>query len=193
MKKSLQQRIDEVTSEEISIVPYNPQWPILFEREAKHLRKILPENLIKRVEHFGSTAVPGLSAKPIIDMLIEVSSLDDTKEIVVPILEAKGYDYFWRPTIGNEGPYYAWFIKRNAKGERTHHLHMVEADSGLWNRLYFVKYLKEFPNEARKYDELKRELSARFPNDRVAYTKTKTDFITALTKKALAYYRVKNS
>lgn len=190
MNSSLKQRIEELIREEISIVPYDPEWPSLFEKEATFLRDKLPKTIVKRIEHFGSTAVPGLSAKPIIDILVEVSSLDEAKKQIVPIMESEGYEYFWRPTIGNQPPYYAWFIKRNSDGKRTHHIHMVEADSELWDRLYFRDYLREFSNEAKRYDELKKSLSEKFPNDRVEYTEKKTEFIVSITKKAKEYYNV---
>src|SRR5437899_2833679 len=131
MSKSLEERIREVESEQISIVAYDPSWPEEFAREAITLREMLPSDLMKRIEHFGSTAVAGLAAKPIIDILVEVRSLEDTKEQIVPALIADGYEYFWRPTIDDRGPLYAWFIKRNSEGKRTHHIHMVEAESEL--------------------------------------------------------------
>lgn len=86
------------------MAPYDPEWPRAFEREAAHLRACLPADLIGRIEHFGSTAVPGLAAKPIVDMLVEVSSLAEVTARVVPIPEAQGYDYFWRPTAGDDTP-----------------------------------------------------------------------------------------
>ena len=96
---------------------YNPRWVKIFEQERLHLLHCLPEGLIRRIEHFGSTAVPGLSAKPIVDMLVEVRSLEETKQRIVPILEDRGYDYFWRPTLGDDTPpFYAWFIKRGKYG-----------------------------------------------------------------------------
>ena len=191
MNKSLKQRIAKVVKEKVEIVPYDKNWPTMFKKEKNYLTKILPNNIVNRIEHFGSTAIPEISAKPIIDMLVEVSSLEETKKRVVPILEAKGYDYFWRPTIGNEPPYYAWFIKRGKNGERTHHIHMVEADSELWDRLYFRDYLRKFPKEAKCYEKLKFELAKKFNNDRVEYTKRKTNFIVKLTKKAKEYYKPK--
>jgi GrpB-like predicted nucleotidyltransferase (UPF0157 family) len=182
-------RIEELVREEVAIVQYDPAWPKMFEEEAAFLRWKLPQDLVKRIEHFGSTAVPGLSAKPIIDILVEVTSLDETKKQIVPLLEAEGYEYFWRPAFGDDGPpYYAWFIKRNSKRKRTHHIHMVEADSELWDRLYFRDYLRQFPAEAKCYDELKRKLSEEYPNDRAKYTKEKSDFILTVTKKAKEYY-----
>jgi GrpB-like predicted nucleotidyltransferase (UPF0157 family) len=185
LKKSLEERIEEAIREEISIVSYDHEWPLLFEKEAEFLRRLLPASLIKGIEHFGSTAIPGLAAKPIIDMLVEVDSLEETQKQIVPVLESEGYDYFWRTDCQ---PPYAWFIKRNAEGQRTHHLHMVEADSTLWERLSFRDYLKQFPAEAKRYEELKRTLSAKHPTDRVAYTAGKAEFVAAVTEKAKHYY-----
>jgi GrpB-like predicted nucleotidyltransferase (UPF0157 family) len=189
MDDKLRRRIEKVTKEGILIVPYRSSWPKTFRDEAVFLRKKLPYDLIRRIEHFGSTAVPGLSAKPIIDILVEVASLEETKKQIVPILESEGYEYFWRPVLGDNGPpYYAWFIKRNSKGARTHHIHMVEADSELWDRLYFRDYLKEFSQIAKIYDDLKIKLSEKYPNDRVKYTEEKSKFILDITEKAKKYY-----
>jgi len=185
MKKSLEQRINAAIREKIRMVPYDPRWPQIFEAEKEFLRSKFPRPLLKRIEHFGSTAIPGLTAKPIVDMLIEVNSLSATKRHIVPVLESEGYDYFWREDCS---PAYAWFIKRNSKGIRTHHLHMVEANSKLWERLFFRDYLREFPNEAQRYEDLKRDLAEKYPNDRVAYTEGKTEFIVPLTEKARRYY-----
>jgi GrpB-like predicted nucleotidyltransferase (UPF0157 family) len=189
MDKILRKRIEELVKEEILIVPYDPKWPKMFDDESGFLLEKLPRNLVKRIEHFGSTAVPGLSAKPIIDILVEVSSLEETKKQIVPILESEGYEYFWRPVFGDDTPpYYAWFIKRNSAGKRTHHIHMVEVDSDLWERLYFRDYLRQFPVEAKHYDELKRRLSEKYPNDRVKYTEGKSEFILYVTNNAKKYY-----
>ena len=150
----------------------------------------LPPDLVNRIEHFGSTAVPGLSAKPIVDMLVEVTSLDETKQRIAPILEAQAYDYFWRPSSGEDTPpFYAWFIKRDKNGSRTHHIHMVEADFEHWDRLLFRDYLIEHPEAAAAYSELKEKLSKAHPNDRVGYTEAKTDFIRSVTARAKQYYR----
>jgi GrpB-like predicted nucleotidyltransferase (UPF0157 family) len=184
--RSLEQRIEEAVREHISITEYDPGWPALFRSEADFLRAKIPASLLGRIEHFGSTAVRGLAAKPIVDMLIEVASLDDTKAVIVPILEASGYDYFWREDVS---PPYAWFIKRNSEGERTHHLHMVERDSELWDRLFFRDYLQDFPEEAERYVVLKRELAANYPNDRIAYTEGKAEYIRSVTAKAKHFYQ----
>jgi GrpB-like predicted nucleotidyltransferase (UPF0157 family) len=185
---SEEERVQELIREEISLLPYDPEWPNAFQEEAEHLRGLLPQKLIRRIEHFGSTSVPGLSAKPVVDMLVEVSSLEETKNVVVPILRSAGYEYFWRPTIDDQPPWYAWFIKRNPRGERTHHIHMVEGDSELWERLLFRDYLRAFPAEAGNYAQLKRTLSKDFQHDRAAYTKGKTEYIQSVMKKAKEYF-----
>ena len=106
-------KLRRVLSEEVALVPYDPRWPEAFRAERDHLRSCLPPELVGRIEHAGSTAVPGLVAKPIVDMLIEVADLQATRARIAPVLEAQGYDYFWRPTHGDNGPpFYAWFIKR---------------------------------------------------------------------------------
>ncbi|MBN1932516.1 MAG: GrpB family protein [Desulfobacterales bacterium] len=186
--ETLEEKIARVVKEDVAVVPYDPRWPEMFEQERLHLLSCLPKDLIKRIEHFGSTAVPGLSAKPIVDILVEVVSLDETKQRIVPILEAQGYDYFWRPSWGNDTPpFYAWFIKRNSDGNRTHHIHMVEAHFVHWNRLLFRDYLIEHPDIAYEYGNLKMSLSGIHQNDRVAYTQAKGVFVRQVTEKAILW------
>ncbi len=182
-----EQKLARVLSETVAISPYDPIWPRLFREEADRLRALFPGAFIRRIEHFGSTAVPGLSAKPIIDLLIEVSSLYETRRVLAPILESQGYDYFWRPTAGSDTPpFYAWFIRRDPRSlVRTHHLHMVEQHfSEHWDRLLFRDYLIAHPDVAREYEQLKYRLAALHPNDRVVYTREKGVFINAVTERA---------
>ncbi|MBN2539084.1 MAG: GrpB family protein, partial [Deltaproteobacteria bacterium] len=167
--ETLEEKIARVIKEHVAVVPYNPLWPELFEKERRQLRSCLPADLIQRIEHFGSTAVPGLPAKPIIDILVEVTSLDGARRQAVPILEAQGYEYFWRPSFGDDTPpFYAWFIKRDKTGNRTHHIHMVEAHFEHWDRLLFRDYLIEHSEIAREYGKIKQKLSGEHSNDRVA-------------------------
>ena len=189
--ETLGQRIRRVTQEDVAVMPYDARWPELFRREKEHLLACLPNDLIRRIEHFGSTAVPGLAAKPVVDILVEVTDLPGTRTRIAPVLEAQGYDYFWRPTHGDDGaPFYAWFIKRDSgSGARTHHIHMVESDFGEhWARLLFRDYLIERPRVAQEYQDLKYRLAAAFPNDRVAYTKGKTEFVLRVTEQAKRFY-----
>ncbi|MFI5397185.1 MAG: GrpB family protein [Candidatus Binatia bacterium] len=183
--QTLEQRVQRVLRDEVAIGPYDPEWPRMFRQEKAHLLSCLPNELIGRIEHFGSTAVPGLAAKPIVDMLVEVTSLEETKTRIVPVLEAQGYDYFWRPTLGdNTPPFYAWFIKRDQSGRRTHHIHMVEHDCAHWDRLLFRDYLIAHPEIAHEYQELKIQLANRHANDREAYTEAKTEFVVRVTERA---------
>ncbi len=183
----LEDRIRRVTSEPVEIVDYDPEWPAAFERERRHLLACLPQGLVVRIEHFGSTAVPGLAAKPIIDVLVEVTDLAAVRERVAPLLESQGYEYFWRPTFGDVGePFYAWFIKRDsATGKRTHHIHMVEGGfTSHWDRLLFRDYLIAHPDVAAQYGALKRRLAAEASTDRVLYTEAKGEFIRRVTDTA---------
>lgn len=187
--ETLEDRIKRVLQEEVSLVSYDPAWAQMFAEEERHLRGCLPSRLVRRIEHFGSTAIPGLASKPIVDVLVEVVSLEDTKARIAPVLEAQGYDYFWRATHGEAGPpFYAWFIKRNSAGVRTHHVHMVERDFEHWDRLLFRDYLIAKPEIAREYETLKFALARDYPNDRVAYTEGKTEFVLRVTQEAKEFY-----
>jgi GrpB-like predicted nucleotidyltransferase (UPF0157 family) len=178
--------IARLIREHVEIVPYDPRWPESFEREKNHLVAVLPRDLIGRIEHFGSTAIPGTAAKPIVDMLVEVADLDAVKRRIVPMLQMQGYDYIWRPTSGDDvPPWYAWFIGRDpATGVRTHHIHMVEPGFPQWEALAFRDYLRVHPDVAAEYVALKLRLAAEFPNDREAYTRRKTDFVARVTQLA---------
>ena len=191
--ETLEEKVARVIKEEVAVVPYDPGWPGLFEEEKQHLLSCLPGNLVRRIEHFGSTAVPCLPAKPVVDILVEVTDLEETKSRIAPILEAQGYDYFWRPTRGDDvPPFYAWFIKRDGSGTRTHHIHMVEGHFEHWDRLFFRDYLVEHPEVAREYGVLKLKFSEFHRNDRIAYTEAKTDFIVRVTGIAKGYYGKKD-
>jgi GrpB-like predicted nucleotidyltransferase (UPF0157 family) len=115
---------------------------------------------------------------------VEVGSLRAARTDVAPILQAQGYDYFWRPTFGDDvPPWYAFFIRRGPQGTRTHHIHMVtrlHTFQEHWERLLFRDYLIAHPKIAQEYAQLKMELAAAHPNDRVAYTKGKTAFIQGI-------------
>ena len=187
--ETLEEKIARVVKEEVAVVAYDPRWPVMFEEERLHLLSCLPADLIKRIEHFGSTAVPGQCAKPIVDMLVEVTSLEQTRQRIAPVLEEQGYDYFWRPTWGDDvAPFYAWFIKRGRQGNRTHHVHMVEPQFEHWDWLLFRDYLIEHPAAALEYGRLKMRLMEAHQKDRIAYTEAKVDFIQEITERAKQHY-----
>ena len=188
-QETLEEKIQRVVREDVVIAPYDARWPEMFRAEKEHLLACLPKNLVRRIEHYGSTAVPGLSAKPIVDMLVEVTDLETARSQVPPILEDQGYDYFWRPTHGDDGPpFYVWFIKRNpATGVRTHHIHMVPREPEFkqhWDALLFRDYLIQHPETAREYERLKAYLARDFANDRIAYSNGKSEFIAMVMERA---------
>lgn len=168
--------------DEVIIVEYDPLWSVLFEQEAIRLRQFLDKKLIIIcIEHFGSTAVPGLAAKPIIDLLVGVHSLARAKQVAVPQLEALGYSY-WR---NNPDPRRMFFVQGlPPNGPRTHHIHMVEPNSLLWERLLFRDFLRKYPDEAERYAHLKRDLARQFQKDREAYTNGKEKYIQSVMQRA---------
>ncbi|WP_416674246.1 GrpB family protein [Egbenema bharatensis] len=167
--------------DEIVITEYDPNWVLLFEQESAQVQAVLDGDLITHIEHFGSTAVPGLAAKPIIDLLIAVRSLAEAKQVAVSQLERLGYAYWF----GNPDPQRMFFVKGlPPNGSRTHHIHMVEPESVLWKRLLFRDYLRTHLDEAARYARLKYHLAQRFPNDREAYTTSKAEYIESVMQKA---------
>jgi GrpB-like predicted nucleotidyltransferase (UPF0157 family) len=173
-------------SENISLVAYDDEWPVLFKSEAKYLMSILPEESLLEFHHIGSTAIPDMPATPIIDLGVMVTSFEDAKEKITPILKKYGYEYHW---CDDRTPPFMTFIKYNEKGERTHHVHFAEEEHNFWDRLYFREYLKQNRDEARNYFELKDQLCKKFPNDREAYTSGKSEYVKEIT--AVAKQKVK--
>jgi len=170
----------------ILIAPYDPAWPDLFEREAARLRALLPADLMGPIEHIGSTAVPGLAAKPVIDMLAGLSSFDEAERRIRPALEDDGYTHIWR---ADEPPGHMMFVKGYGPdgylpGVRIFHLHAAPAGHPIWERLLFRDHLRSHPEAAAAYEALKRRLAALHVNDREAYTEGKTDFIAAIMDEA---------
>lgn len=180
MDERLRKRIEVLLREKIALVPYDPEWPQRYASVEAEIKALVPRMLVQRITHIGSTAVPGLSAKPVIDVQVEVMDLEEVRREVVPVMEAAGYEFIWRPTMGDAAPYYAWFIKRDAHGERSVHVHMVQAGQASVDRIVFRDFLREHPDQAARYESLKLELAKRFPKDRAAYTQQKTAFVNEM-------------
>ena len=178
------QRLESLVREPITVVPYDPVWPDRYLDLESLLKRSLPQGLWTRIAHIGSTAVPGMSAKPIIDVQVEVTSLDRVRREVVPIMCDLGFEYIWRPTMGENAPFYAWFIGRNGRRERTAHIHMVEPDAASADRIIFRDFLRAHPEEAVRYEQLKAQLLETHANDRAAYTLGKTAFINSILDQA---------
>ena len=176
--------------DEITLAEYDPRWPDLFAEEAARIRATVGGDLILGIEHFGSTAVPGLAAKPIIDLLVAVRSLAEARERGVPALEAIGYSY-WRDDPAPDRLFLVKGLPPN--GPRTHHAHVVEpgvshdprlGEFTFTDRLLFRDALRNDREEAERYAALKRDLADRFPDDREAYTQGKTEYVYRVMQKA---------
>ena len=167
-------------STSVVVVGYDPQWPTSYEEEKERILDVIGEVAVA-IEHIGSTAVPGLGAKPIIDIMVAVSRLADAERCIEPLQEI-GYEYV--PEYNDVIPERRYFHK-GPPGARTYHLHMVELTSGFWERhLRFRDSLRVHPEEAQRYDQLKKDLAGKFGSDRDGYTEAKTSFIESVIAKA---------
>lgn len=159
----------------VVIVDYDPEWPKLFEVEKKSVLKAVGP-LVLAVEHIGSTAVPGLGAKPIIDMMAGVRSKVDAEKCLEPLRRIGYYDV--TPIIEND----EWFY---CMGKPPHsvgfHLHLVKFMSDHWvEHIVFRDYLRTHADTAQRYYELKKRLSLEYCSDREGYTNARSAFIESV-------------
>jgi len=155
----------------VHVVPYDPSWIDQFETEKASLAELLAPWRRGPIEHVGSTAVVGLWAKPVIDIMVGVASLAES-EPAKKVLQKAGYQYAEYKTDMMH-----WFCKPSFS-IRTHHLHLVPFESQLWHeRLAFRDLLRSDSQLAEEYAALKRELARKFEFDREAYTDAKYPFI----------------
>lgn len=163
----------------VNIVPYDHTWPEKFASESKLLSRILAPWLAGELEHVGSTAIPTMPAKPIIDIMAPVHSLDGSRP-AIDAAASVGYFYAsYKPDLMH------WFCKPSPT-YRTHHLHLVPGSSQLWReRLAFRDALREDPSLAREYANLKLQLAERFQFDREAYTDAKGQFVAEVLARRL--------
>jgi GrpB-like predicted nucleotidyltransferase (UPF0157 family) len=165
----------------IVICEYDPNWVFLYEKEKENLSQILADN-IERIEHVGSTSVPGLGAKPIIDILIGVKTLKIADQCVLMLIN-QGYRYVQEHE--DVLPMRRYFTKGSKQGGRTHHIHMVETTSDFFSdHLLFRDYLRKHPMKAKEYYLLKKALEKKYKFEREKYTDAKTDFVLSILEKA---------
>ncbi len=159
----------------IEIVEYDSTWPEKFALEKRAIIHTLGFIPGLKVEHFGSTSVPGLAAKPILDIIVGVSHKKDWPKLIKP-LEMAGYVY-WEENPKTDEMFFVKGMPPFGK-KRTHHVHIYELYEERWNReLSFRDYLIAHPNEAKNYESIKKNLATRFQYDREAYTKWKKPYI----------------
>lgn len=163
--------------EPVFVVPYDPRWPSLFTLERSRVEAAVGSH-VEAIERVGSTAVSGLYAKPVIDVMVGVRDLQSAGSCIRP-LEEIGYSY-WAENPNPERMLFVRFADAD-RTSRTHNLHLVEAGGDLWSdRIVFRDHLRSHPEAAREYTCLKYALAERFRDDREAYTRAKADFISVM-------------
>ena len=173
----------EVSAEAVGIATYDPNWPVMFAHEAERLRSALDTDLVVSIDHFGSTSIPGLAAKPVIDILIGVKNLESTQKRIVEPLDSLGYDLHAQNPISNALILVKGAPPRGAR--RTHIVHVAQSGVGrIWTGPMFRDLLRANPLVAAKYEQLKRVLAERYRLDRFSYTRAKREFIEGALARA---------
>lgn len=165
----------------IIIVEYNPDWPRLASIESQKIIQTVGKEFISRIEHIGSTAVPGLCAKPTIDFLLEIMEITNCDLQVKELLKI-GYQLIPKP---ENPPPHMMFVKGYSKSGitgQTYHIHVRYP--GDWDEIVFRDYLRKNKKAIDDYEKLKRRLAKEFKNDREKYTEEKTIFIKTNTLSA---------
>lgn len=167
---------------QVIVVPHNPAWSRQFEQESQAIRGALSGNSLA-IHHVGSTAIPHIYAKPIIDILAEVADINQVDD-QVPSLAVLGYEALGEYGISGR----RYFRKQDATGTRTHHLHVFQTGSVAVRRhLAFRDYMIAHPEAAQAYSQLKQRLAAAHPTDIEAYMDGKDSFIKEMEQTALEW------
>jgi len=167
---------------------HDPAWSTKFEVDRHAIERALRHRRT-RIEHIGSTAIPGLAAKPVIDIMVLIDDITTFRDCVEPLRELH---YHYVPYGEKTSPERRWFCKPNASA-RTHHLHLVEQGSPFHlARLRFRDYLRAHRSMALEYEKLKRTLAEIHREDRNAYTEGKSEFVERTLRAAIAYERESN-
>lgn len=167
-------------NEEVKLHEYNELWPSLYEAERQRLLTLLPGTFLD-IQHIGSTAIPGMIAKPIIDILAGVDSMETARAMSAKLCSS-GYSTSaeFNESLSDR----QWFM-RWADGRRTHHLHVVVHGGTAWvERLRFRDLLRSSETLAAEYANLKTQMAAKYTDDREVYTEAKSQFVNAASRAA---------
>jgi GrpB-like predicted nucleotidyltransferase (UPF0157 family) len=167
-----------VSEDAIVLVAYDPGWPAAYILARQEIVSLLPTSPLL-VEHVGSTAVPGLMSKPVIDIIVLVADMAPARA-AIPSLARIGYEF--RPDVSN--PTRLFFRRYGTDGVRTHHLHIHTDCEDVQRHVLFRDRLRSDAATRRDYEALKHDLARRHPSDREAYAKGKDDFIDAVVRAA---------
>jgi GrpB-like predicted nucleotidyltransferase (UPF0157 family) len=186
--KTEKENLDDLTAEQlgklfpIRIVPYNPEWKVLFEREKVLITDVLGGNIVPNVEHFGSTSVEGLAAKPTIDIMVEVSGLsNEMKRIIIKKLATIGYGNMYNSEREKKMTFGKGYDE-NYVSAQTYHVHIREKGDTPQEEIYFRDFLRQNSDIRDEYAKLKYTLAERYQFNREDYTQAKTEFVTKITE-----------
>lgn len=158
----------------VQLSPYQSEWPETFAREKSAIIQEVGDSTIP-IEHIGSTSVPNLPAKPIIDILLGVEDLDEFTRYIPPLSQA-GYEYVPKPELRTRR-----FFKKETNTNDTFHLHICEWKGSEWEeKIIFRNYLRANPGSAKAYESLKKQLAETYREERSVYTEKKGPFIQSI-------------
>jgi GrpB-like predicted nucleotidyltransferase (UPF0157 family) len=168
--------------ERAEIRPHDPRWAVRAEAERARLTDLLAPWLVDGIEHIGSTAVPGLAAKPVVDLAASVTGLDTTVAGASERLKADGWSYV--PPALDQRPWRRFYVKPDPAGQRREaHLHLIQAGHARWtDQIRFRDALRSDITRAQQYEDLKRRLSKTSGHDREAYTEGKAAFVASILR-----------
>lgn len=172
----------------IIIEDYNPEWSEIFESEKKIILESFDRKQITRIEHFGSTAVKDLAAKPTIDIILEINKLDNEDKFIEDL---KKLNYRFIPRPENPAPHMMFVKGYTDDGFKGQTFHIHVRYKGNWDELYFRDYLRQNPETAKQYAKLKIQLAEKYKFNREDYTEAKTEFIIRITELARKIFLLK--
>jgi len=169
--------ISKTDKRRLGVVSYNPNWKDIYKEESEKIKNVLSDIIID-IHHIGSTAIPGIKTKPVIDILVEVKDIEAVDQYN-NTMEELGYE-----GMGEYGITKRRFFKKGGN-KRTHHIHIFQAgNEEIKRHINFKEYLIAHPDKAREYSELKEKLVNKYTYDVENYTNGKNDFIKEIDKKA---------
>jgi GrpB-like predicted nucleotidyltransferase (UPF0157 family) len=181
---------DSLTAEQVGklfpirIMPYNPEWAMLFEQEKALIAEALGANMALNIEHIGSTSIEDLAAKPTIDILIEVPELnDETKQTIAQKLETIGYGNMQNAEQERKMTFGKGY-GLDSGSTQTYHLHIRQQGDTPQDEIYFRDCLRRNPDIRNEYERLKYTLAEKYRFNREDYTQAKTGFIKRITETA---------
>ena len=165
----------------IEVVAYNPEWPNLFLAESEEIQRVFGDEIVA-IHHIGSTAIPGIKAKPVIDILVSVPRISQVDRFN-PAMRELGYE-----PLGENGISGRRYFRKDTNGVRTHHVHVFQVGHPEIDRhINFRDYLRHHPEDARAYSQLKESLVQQYRFDSQGYCDAKSTFIQEIDRKAAAW------